>query len=271
MHHVETEGSDNDNTLANNSRVLIQEARSSENSHGYAPTEDPTISEQMPVRQRQTTDNRKRNHAESEDELAGSAKHPRTRTYSATEVENWETVLIEESSHIKPKIVRGLLDAGKSEIKRQRSRIAYLKAVFQQEREIHQGFEKHQNEKYAALEKDFRAHKIKMASILTASVEAFGPKVSDDTIIREWKQLYNKVQNIVCNYLTNASPLGTSADCMLPVRDITARRNLWVIIYFHCFTGLTEHWYERIGQTLAHRIDQIGTQLSNVFLMIVNH
>lgn len=270
MHHVEAEGSDDGNTLAN-SRVMTRSTRSLRSSHAFAHGQVSAISEQLPVGQYETAESRKRNHVESEDELTGSAKHPRTRTYSATEVENWETVFIGIASRLEPEAVRALLDNSRSQIKRQRSKIAHLVAIIQQEREIHEGFEKHQKENYAALEKKFRAHKNKMASILTANVEAFGPKVSDDTIVGEWKQLHYKVQNIVCSYLTNTSPPGTSADCMFPMRDILFRRQLWVIICFHCFSGRMEHCYGGIGQSLALRIDQIGTQLFVVFLMMVNH
>ncbi|KAL6908480.1 hypothetical protein GGI43DRAFT_429465 [Trichoderma evansii] len=256
---INDEADDNDygNTLPNNSQLTTQGARALQNSYVYAQTQGLAISEQIPFRQRRTIDNRKRNHAESEDELAGSTKHPRTRTYSATEAENWDTVLIEESSRTSPETVRGLLNASSSEIKRQRSRIGYLVAVIKQEREIHREFEKVQSGKYAALEKDFKALKFKMATILTANVEAFGTKVSDDTISGAWNQLCCNVQNIVSNYLTSASHSGISTNGMLPMRDILARRQLWVIICFHCFKGLTEHWYEKIGQLLAQRIDQI--------------
>lgn len=240
---------------------MTQGALTLKNSPACAQTQDLAASEQIPVRQRPTADSRKRHHAESEDELAGSAKHPRTRTYSATEAEGWETALIEESSRTSPETIRGLLSAGSSEMKRQRSRIAHLQAVIKQEKEIHQEFEKVQSEKYATLEKKFRAHKFEMASMLTANAEAFGPKVSDDTVTREWNQLCCNVQNIVSNYLTNTSHCGTSDDGMFPMRDIIARRQLWAIICLYCFTGLTEHWYDKIGQTLAYRISQIGTHL----------
>lgn len=133
------------------------------------------------------------------------------------------------------------------------------------------GLRKNQKEKYEALEKDFRAHKNKMASILTANVEAFGPKISDGTIVGEWKQLYHKVQNLVSSYLTDTSSPKTSTDCMFPMRPILFRRQLWVLLCFHCFSGRMEHWYGGIGQSLARRIDQIGNQPLDVFLMMVNH
>lgn len=217
----------------------------------------------MPIHQLQTAESRKRIHAESEDDLAAPAKHPRTRTFSAAEVENWETVLIEEFSRIDPETVRSLLDSSKSESRRQRGRIAQLTAQVIKEREVHKGFEKHQNEKYAALEKEYRALKRKMAEILTANVEAFGLKVSDETIIGEWHQLYFKVQNLISNYSTNASPSRASTNRMIFMSDIISRRQLWTIICFHCFSGLTGHRYEGIGQMLAHDINQIGNQLFN--------
>ncbi|PON21804.1 hypothetical protein TGAM01_v209391 [Trichoderma gamsii] len=192
MHHAEAEGGDDDNTLANNSRAMTRSTRSLRSSHASVHGQGSAVSEQVPVRQHETAGSRKRNRFESEDELTGPAKHPRTRTYSATEVENWETVFIGIASRLDPEAVRTLLDDSKSQIKRQRSRIAQLRALIQQERDVHQGFEENQKERYAALEKDFRAHKNKMASILTANVEAFGPKISDDTIVGEWKQLCYK-------------------------------------------------------------------------------
>lgn len=272
MRLIEAESAEDGNALANNSRVLTRSTPSLGSSHASAHNQRSAILEQVPVRQHETAESRKRNHVESEDELIGSAKHPRTRAYSATEVESWETVFIGIASRLDPDAVRTLLDDSRFKIKRQRSRIARLVALIQQEREVHQGFEENQKEKYAALEKEFRTLKNKMASILTANVEVFGPKVSDDTIIREWNQLYYKVQNIACNYLTNTSHSESPADCMLSTRDIISRRQLWVIICFHCFSGRTEHWYGRIGQSLAHRIDQIGTHLfDGVLLMMANH
>jgi hypothetical protein len=258
MHHSELEGSDDGNTSVNNSQIVTRSAYSLRSSHASAHDQSSAISEQVPVRQHETEDSRKRNRVESEDELAASAKHPRTRAYSATAVENWETVLIEESSRINPEAVRSLLDTGRCEIKRQRGQIIHLTAMLKQEREVHQGFEKHQIQKYAALEKDFRALKIKMASILTANVEAFGPKISDETIIREWKQLYYKIQNIVCSYIVNPSATGTSAHRMFPMRDIISRRLLWVIICFYCFSGNMEHCYGRIGQSLYSAVKSLS-------------
>lgn len=271
MHHVEAVGSDDGNSVVDNSRTMARSARVLRNSPASTHGQGSAISEQVPVRQHETAQSRKRNHVESEDELTGSAKHSRIQAYPATEVESWETVFIRIACRLDPEAVRTLLDDSRSEIKRQRSRIAHLVALVQQEREVHQGFEENQKAKYAALEKNFRALKIKMASILTANVEAFGPKVSDDTIIGEWNQLYYKVQNIGCSYLTNTSPPGTSPDRLLIMRGIISRCQIWATICLHCFSGSTEHWYGRIGQSLAREIDQIGTQLFDVLLMMANH
>lgn len=257
MHCVEAEGNDGENTpAADNSRYRTRSTRSL---NASSNVQQSAISEKAPIRQHKTADGRKRDHVESEDELStGPAKFPKTREYSAAEMlDNWETVLIDLSCRINPEAVRNLLDTGRSEIKQQRSRIAQLAALLKQEREVHRGIEKHQLEKYAALEEEFRAQKVQMVSILTANVEAFGGKVSDDTIIREWKQLCYNVQNMVCRYQTNACSPGTSADRILTMHEIISRRNLWSVIYHHCFSGRMEHWYETIGQSLAHRICEI--------------
>ncbi|KAL7927678.1 hypothetical protein ACQKWADRAFT_325166 [Trichoderma austrokoningii] len=112
-----------------------------------------------------------------------------------------------------------------------------------------------------------------MACILTANVEAFSLKVSDDTIAGEWHQLYYKVQNVVSNYLTNASPSGAATDRTTSMSDISVRRRLWGLIHFHCFSGHMGHWYETIGQILARRIDQIDPQTlpSCQYLKMISH
>lgn len=142
MHHAEAEGGDDDNTLANNSRAMTRSTLSLRSSHASVHGQGSTVSEQVLVRQHENAESRKRNHVESEDELTGPTKHHRTRTYSATEVENWETVFIGIASRLDPEAVRSLLDGGRSEIRRQRSRTARLRALLQQERDVHQGLEK---------------------------------------------------------------------------------------------------------------------------------
>lgn len=221
----------------------------------------------MAVDQHQTTKSRKRNHIKSEDELAQSAKHPRTRTYSETDIENWESVMIEELSSIHPKAIRSLLNASKSTIKQQRSRMKQMEATIQRDKMTHEQKERSQNERYAALEKDFTALKAEMASILVANVEYFGPKVSDDTIIGEWAQLGYNVRNIVSNYLTKTLKAKTTDNAMLQLRDTNTRSRLWETIFFHCFGGFAECSKDEIGRILAHHIAWIGNWLS-IFVYI---